>query len=184
MGFWAGLLVFLGVAGGVWWLLRKGPWNAVESPSPAEVMVAELEARNWRTSRSDTGLIAALARAKAHEAEDARIEDASVDAFRESLNEVAVPQITGRPIMLWYGNDEAAREVHVREVRAGRGNVYLHCWWPAREDTRLFHLGRVAMIVDGERSYEHAYEWLRLSGPEGSMLADELGWRGPPGGPA
>lgn len=110
-------------------------------------------------------------------------QDDSIEEFKSTLEPVDVPELADALIVLLYsGDEEPGRDVTVRQILLGRGDIYLDCWWPARGDTRLFKGSRILRIVDAEgRAYQRVAEWLINSGEAGVRLADWLGWRGPRG---
>ena len=104
--------------------------------------------------------------------------DASIADFKSTLQRWPVTAAEGRTVRLWYdGEDGAAREVRIDAVFAGPRDSYLDCWWPARNDARLFRLGEVERVEDRGERFEPGWRWLARQGEAGAALADRFGWR-------
>ena len=122
----------------------------------------------------DTELQAFIAeneRAQEQEADD------SIDDFKQSLAISSVPGVEGNEIRIRYAGDANYRDVEVRQILVGNGDFYLDCWWPERNDTRLFKAQRIENILTAAGgSFDNAYYWIASTGPAGKQLAFNLGW--------
>lgn len=135
------------------------------------------EARQRRAA-VDAAAAAVIAEVMAEAEGEQRIDD-EIDAFRQRLERWPIPEIDGEQIGLRYHDvSQELREVTVRGVLVGEGGFYLDCWWPARNDTRLFHGGRVAQVITSDgRRFDEAITWIMASGYRGLLLGDRLGRR-------
>lgn len=108
-------------------------------------------------------------------------EDQSIAAFKAELRRWPVPELDDTYLMLFYqGDGEIGRLVQLRAVLLGQRGIYLDCWWPEQNDTRLFSRARIEQILDGEgQTYSDALVWIMRSGAAGAALANEVGFELP-----
>lgn len=184
------VLIFVVVAGGAWFILSRLPvrekpsardttdWSAA-GRAAAGGMVGEADPALANLERITGEKFVRMRGGGMKPQSELDEQDESLAAFRATLTRWPLPDLDGTALTLFYdGTDGPGRQVELRAVLIGRDDFYLECWWPERDDSRLFRADRIELIIDraGTR-HRRAIDWIMSGGAAGVTLGTELGYR-------